>query len=231
MTTALRNAAPARRDGNTPFLTPTTSVAFNASRGLLQARRRAMSLMILLLAVIALASTAALFVSASGYLAARRERASASETLVFRRAQAEELASLRRATATLPRSSGDLASRMTAVVASCGLPSSTLGSVLPEQPIEFPSPGVHRTRQVARVSLEKLTLPVLGRVLDTWRSAEPAWAITAIDLWAAPVIKALAPGEDRQLRLRATLTLEAVFSDASTGTKASPQANLIGGGT
>ncbi len=212
--------------------TPTTGVAFNASRGLLQARRRAISLTILLLAVIALASAAALFVSASGYLAARRERASSSETLVLRRAQTEELASLRRATAMLPRSSGDLTSRMTAVLSSCGLPSSTLGSVLPEPPVELPSAGgVLRTRQVARVSLEKLTLPALGRILDIWRSAEPAWAITAIDLAAAPVIKAPAPGEDRQFRLSATLTLEAVFSDASTGTKASPQANLIGGGT
>ncbi|MCC6228411.1 MAG: hypothetical protein IT432_04205 [Phycisphaerales bacterium] len=184
----------------------------------------------MLLSVITLASIAALFRSASGYLVARRERAFASETLVLRRAQADELVLLRRATATLPRSSGDLASRMTAVLASCGLHSSTLGSVLPEPPVELPSAGgVHRTRQIARVSLEKLTLPALGRILDTWRSAEPAWAITAIDLSAAPGTKALAPGEDRQLRLRATLTLEAVFSDAITNP--STQTNLIGGGT
>ncbi|MBL8762587.1 MAG: hypothetical protein JNL50_14930 [Phycisphaerae bacterium] len=196
--------------------------------------RRATSLTTTLMAIIALSSMAALFVSASGYLAARRERASASETLVLRRAQADELVLLRRATATLPRSSGDLASRMTAVLASCGLPSQSLGSVLPEPPVELPSAGgVHRTRQVARVSLEKLTLPTLGRILDIWRSAEPAWAITAIDLSAAPVTKALAPSEDRQLRLRATLTLEAVFSDSVTFTKQnpSPQATLIGGGT
>ncbi len=180
--------------------------------------------------MVALGSMAALLVSALGYLTARRERASASETLVLRRAQAEELATLRHATATLPRSSGDLASRMTAVLASCGLASSTLGSVLPEPPVELPSAGgVHRTRQVARVSLEKLTLPTLGRVLDTWRSVEPAWAITAIDLSAAPVTKAVAPGEDRQLRLRATFTLEAIFSDAIRNS--STQANLIGGGT
>ncbi|CAG0964974.1 hypothetical protein GPROT1_01104 [Gammaproteobacteria bacterium] len=191
---------------------------------------RGTSLPIVLLSVIALGSMAALFVSVSGYLAARRERASASETLVLRRAQADELVLLRRATATLPRSSGDLASRMTAVLASCGLPSSALGSVLPEPPVELPSPsGVHRTRQVARVSLERLTLPALGRILDTWRSAEPAWAITAIDLSAAPLAKALAPGEDRQLRLRATLTLEAVFGDAIANP--SSQTNLIGGGT
>lgn len=196
----------------------------------MKAAARGTSLPIVVLSVIALAGMAALFVSVSGYLAARRERTKASETLVLRRAQAEELVSLRRATATLPRSSGDLASRMTAVLASCGLSSLTLGSVLPEPPVELPSPsGVRRTRQVARVSLEKLTLPTLGRILDTWRSAEPAWAITAIDLSAAPLAKALAPGEDRQLRLRATLTLEAVFSDAIANPPS--QANLIGGGT
>ncbi len=199
----------------------------------MRSQARGTSLLIVLLSVIALASVAALFLSASGYLAARRDRASASETLVLRRAQAEELASLRRATAALPRSSSDLTSRMTAVLASCGLPSSTLGSVLPEPPVELPSPsGVMRTRQVARVSLEKLTLPALGRVLDTWRSAEPAWAITAIDLSASPVIKTPAPGDDRHLRLRATLTLKAVFSDAnsSAAKNSTTQTNLIGGG-
>lgn len=216
------------------YSAPTTSVVFNASRGLLRASRRAMSLTLILLVVVALASVTALFMSASGYLAARSERGVASETLVLRRAQADELALLRRATATLPRSSGDLASRMTAVLTSCGLSSQTLASVLPEPPVELPSPsGVNRTRHVARVSLEKLTLPTLGRVLDTWRSAEPAWAITAIDLSATPVSKAPAPGDDRQLRLRATLTLDAIFSDAASVTRQSPspQANLIGGGT
>lgn len=220
--------------------TPTTSVVFDASRGLLHGShgrvrsRRAMSLTLILLAIIALASVAALFMSVSGYLAARRERSAAAESLLLRRAQADELASLRRATATLPRSSGDLTSRMTAVLASCGLPSQTLGSVLPEPPIELPrASGLTRTRQIARVSLERLTLPSLGRVLDTWRSAEPAWVITAIDLSAVPVAKAPAPGEDRQLRLRATLTLEAVFSDGNSDAKqnSSKQANLLGGGT
>lgn len=193
-----------------------------------------MSLTLVLLATIALVCVLALFMSASGYLAARRERGAASETLVLRRAQADELTSLRRATAALPRSSGGLVSRMTAVLASCGLPSQTLVSVLPETPVELPSPsGLTRTRQVARVSLDKLTLPALGRVLDTWRSAEPAWVITAIDLSAVPVAKAPAPGEDRQLRLRATLTLEAVFSNGNSDAKqnSSKQANLLGGGT
>lgn len=200
--------------------------------------RQGVSAAILLLAIIALGSLGGLFMSASSYLSAKHERITAAEILVLRRAQVEELASLRRATATLPRSSGDLTSRMTAVLASCGLPSSTLGSVLPEPSIELPSPsGVARTRQVARVSLEKLTLPSLGRVLDTWRAAEPAWAITAIDLAAVQAAKAPTPGEDRQLRLRATLTLEAVFSEAGEGEHAavkpnSPKhANLIGGGT
>lgn len=204
----------------------------------MRSQARGTSLLIVLLSVITLASAAALCMTASRYLAGRRARVSASEILVLRRVQVEELASLRRATATLPRSSGDLTSRMTAVLASCGLPSSTLGSVLPEPPVELPSPrGLARTRQVARVSLEKLTLPALGRVLDTWRAAEPAWAITAIDLAAVQAAKAPAPGEDRQLRLRATLTLEAVFSDTNADAQSaakqnSPQhANLIGGGT
>ncbi len=203
----------------------------------MRSQARGTSLLIVLLSVIALTSAAALCMTASRYLAAKHERITAAETLVLRRAQVEELASLRRATATLPRSSGDLTSRMTAVLASCGLPSSTLGSVLPEPPVELPSPsGVARTRQVARVSLEKLTLPALGRVLDTWRAAEPAWAISAIDLAAVQAAKAPAPGEDRQLRLRATLTLEAVFSDTGEGAHGaeksnSPKhANLIGGG-
>jgi len=200
--------------------------------------RHGVSAVIVLAVIIALGGVAAFFVSASGYLAARRERIAAAESLALRQAQAVELASLRRATATLPRSSGDLTSRMTAVLASCGLPSSTLGSVLPEPPVELPSPsGVARTRQVARVSLEKLTLPALGRVLDTWRAAEPAWAITAIDLAAVQAAKPLAAGGDRQLRLRATLTLEAVFSDTNAGAEggtrqdSSMHANFLGGGT
>ena len=193
---------------------------------------------ILLVAIIALGSLGGLFMSASSFLSAKHARITTAETLVLRRAQVEELASLRCATAALPRSSGDLTSRMTAVLASCGLPSSTLGSVLPEPPVELPGPsGVARTRQVVRVSLEKLTLSTLGRVLDTWRAAEPAWAITAIDLAAVQAAKPLAPGEDRQLRLRATLTLDAVFSDTSVDVQSgarqdsSKHANFFGGGT
>ncbi|MFO0836558.1 MAG: hypothetical protein U0638_16700 [Phycisphaerales bacterium] len=218
--------------------TPTTSVAVDASRRRVRATRgqvrarRGVSLTFAILATIALGGVTALFLSASGYLAARRERIAAAELLTLRQAQAVELASLRRATATLPRSSGDLTSRMTTVLASCGLPSATIASVLPEPPVGLASQrGVTRTRQVARVSLEKLTLPALGRVLDTWRAAEPAWAITAIDLAAVQAAKPPAPGEDRQLRLRATLTLEAIFSEMDT--KASPpkRADLMGGGT
>ncbi len=224
--------------------TPTASVVLDASRGLLHGShgrgrsRRGVSLTLALLATIALVGVGALVMSASSFLSAKHARITTAETLVLRRAQFEELASLRRATATLPRSSGDLTSRMTAVLASCGLPSSTLGSVLPEPPVELPGPsGVARTRQVVRVSLEKLTLPTLGRVLDTWRAAEPAWAITAIDLAAVQAAKPLAPGEDRQLRLRATLTLDAVFSDTSVDVQSgarqdsSKHANFFGGGT
>lgn len=101
-------------------------------------------------------------------------------------------------------SRASLPERLSDAVAAAGLPKGVLVSVSPgqQEAIDAPEPML---RQHASVSVGNLTLPELGRLLERWRAAEPAWVVAGIDV--APESKNKAePGAD--LPLRANLSLE-----------------------
>jgi hypothetical protein len=95
----------------------------------------------------------------------------------------------------------ELPARVTGVLASCGLPASTLTSLTTSSSGE----GAGLERRQASVSLQ-VTLPQLGRFLESWRAAEPAWVVSSVDL--SPSGPAPAAGGDLQLQV--LLTMEAL---------------------
>jgi len=77
-----------------------------------------------------------------------------------------------------------LATRVADVVSKAGLPQSSLQNLSPET--ETSVGGTALRRQVAKVTLDGLALPELGRFLQEWRTAEPAWTVSSIDITPAP---------------------------------------------
>ncbi len=109
---------------------------------------------------------------------------------------------------------GALAQRFTTALTSAGLApadieaftpaSSTLIEVVPGSKT---GPQIARSR--ASASLTGVTLPKLGRLLEAWRLAAPAWTVTQIDstpLRLSPIDAASCAGSD--LPLRVSLTVE-----------------------
>lgn len=145
---------------------------------------------------------------------AAAERARAEHTRV--RAQAQELLALR-AQADKPGAGGPgagpgLTQRLTAALTQARLPPAALSNLTPEPPSPSPEqPGLQRQR--ATLSLTGLSLPQLGAFLEAWRTAEPAWTITRIDL--APQ-GGPAPSAGGDLPLRTGLTLEALTPQEPT---------------
>ncbi|MBL9032105.1 MAG: hypothetical protein JNM80_10420 [Phycisphaerae bacterium] len=122
-------------------------------------------------------------------------------------ADARELARLRAAAPPAPRRpSSGLQPRLAAVLASRGLPASTLASLAPEP--EAPA-GPGRRAQRATLVLAPITLPHLGAVLAAWREAEPDWTATSIDLSQAGSASRDASGD---LPLRAVIQLECAYA-------------------
>lgn len=101
-----------------------------------------------------------------------------------------------------------LAPRITTTLSVAGVPKSALQSLSPEA--ESPShlgQGVQLFRKRATFTLVGVTLPNLGRFLDAWRHAEPAWTITSLDL--APA-SGPAPPQGGDLPLRVIITIDSI---------------------
>ena len=155
---------------------------------------------------------------------------------------ARELVTLRTAHATRrgPSASPDapppkLSPAITAALASSGLPAQTLASLSPESAtrewIDSSASGAaaspiaaHIIRRRATLVLTPLTLPQLGRFLDTWRkqtapdaqgSAGDPWTVSRIDVEPRRDGQPT-PGAD--LPLRATLVMESVSLEADMAT-------------
>jgi hypothetical protein len=113
--------------------------------------------------------------------AALRDAARNAELIVTLRAQASD--------ATVGDAShGGLTPRVTAALERAGLPASTLASLSPEAESQVAGQagvGVRVSRRRATLTLAGVTLPTIGRFLDAWRAAEPAWRPTSIEV--APV--------------------------------------------
>lgn len=159
---------------------------------------------------------AILVVTGQRAVAARSKLSDARITLATFTQQGQELIELRaRAAETIlpEKPVGGLAPRVSAALARAGLASSVLQVLSPEA--ENPLQGSRAIRQRATVTLVNLSLPQLGLFLSTWRTSEPDWVISGIDLSPLQGGRHDAIGTD--LPLRAVLTLEGFFKDVPKG--------------
>ncbi len=125
----------------------------------------------------------------------------------FVQQQAEELGRLRVAASVLAvpsRSDGGLPGRINQSLTQSGLTASALQSLSPET--QSSDKGL--VRQHAVLTLSGITLPQVGKFLNTWRTREPAWVISGLDLSPSGTGT---PGAD--LPLRAVITLDAIFKE------------------
>ncbi len=167
---------------------------------------------------IALYLLAGIVLAVSGYRAsgALSRRNQARESLAMLRVQATELKQLRSSAqeSKLPlKPEGGLAGRVSQALSRAGLSSSAMQSLSPES--ESSDQGVLRQR--ATLTLSGVTLPQLGKFLDAWRSSEPTWTMSSLDVGPSGVGT---PGAD--LPLRSVISLEALYRDR-------PRPGFVGG--
>lgn len=163
----------------------------------------------------------------------RRSQAVAREQFVTTSNQLAELAALKSRTPTFAASDApteDLTRRISKVVTATGLQASVLSNVSPDadQPAglaKSPDGKPLYLRRSARLTLDGVTLPQLGRFLERWGSAEQGWVVTSIDLTAGSGASggsriktpegSAATGRDRPLR--ALLAVEAIVAVGGSG--------------
>ncbi len=110
-----------------------------------------------------------------------------------------------------PAAASNLQPRIASVLAACALPASALQSLAPEpESAQRSADGGSLRRRRATLVLQGLTLRGLGSFLQGWRSVEPGWVISSIDLTQTGTAE---PGAD--LPLRAALVLEHTRVDAA----------------
>jgi hypothetical protein len=153
---------------------------------------------------------AAVAVTAPTAARARDDAAAAQASLRDAARNAELISTLRTQApdAITGDSHGGLTPRVTAALERAGLPAGALASLSPEAESQVVSQaGVRVSRRRATLTLAGVTLPAVGRFLDTWRAAEPAWTPTSIDVAPAGGQAAEAGGD---LPLRAVIVIESV---------------------
>jgi hypothetical protein len=69
-------------------------------------------------------------------------------------------------------------------------------------------------KQAAKITLDGLTLPQLGRFLEEWRTAQPAWTLASIDITPTPHKARLTSDAKVDRPLKAVLGIEIVFADS-----------------
>ncbi len=152
---------------------------------------------------------ASLAIAGSRAASAYHQRIQGRDQLTRVSQQAAELGSLRRSapdSGVAPLPDSGLATRVTDAMSRAGLSSSMMQSLSPES--ETGERGV--VRQHATLVLTGITLPKLGKFVESWREREP-WIISGLDL--APAGPA-SPGSD--LPLRVVMTLDGVFKDGKS---------------
>lgn len=153
------------------------------------------------------------------WLSARAEARSALRQLAAVRADVAEIASIRAAASPesrRARPAPGLAMRVADVVSKLGLPQSGIQNLSPETESMVGTSGLRK--QAAKITLDGLTLAGLGRFLQEWRSAQPLWAVTSIDIAPTAAKVAARPGQATDRPLRAVLGIETVFA-ANEGTR------------
>jgi hypothetical protein len=176
------------------------------------------------------ASAAAVAITGRIATRSRGAAATAQSELALVAKEAQELVTLRAAAASpaARHASAGLAQRVGAALTRAGLSASCLSSLSPEaQSMVAMTDGQPRlTRQRATLVLTSLTLPQLGAFLDAWRSGEPDWTVTGLDVspagGAGPV---QSTGGD--LPLRVVLALESVTAEEPAPAPLSPVSSLL----
>lgn len=181
------------------------------------------ALALLWIAVLAVATTATCLTTRAASTA-RRHAAGRVDGFRALAGKAGALAELRaqRPTWSAPTSAATdtgLATSISAVLSSCGLPATTLSSLSPESGAAGPVEGtgdVKVQRQRSTLTLVQITLPQLGGFLEAWRRREPAWVCSSIEI-APESNKPAAAGAD--LPLRVVLALESLRLRGSGDTR------------
>ncbi|MBX3410405.1 MAG: hypothetical protein KF859_11035 [Phycisphaeraceae bacterium] len=141
---------------------------------------------------------------------ARLDAEHAQNSLRDATGHARVIAALRTQSTDAPQddpSRGGLTPRVTAALQRAGLATGALASLSPEaETVVATHDGVRVMRRRATLSLSGVTLPQVGKFLDAWRSAEPAWTPVSIDL--SPV-GGKPPEAGGDLPLRAAIAVEA----------------------
>lgn len=156
--------------------------------------------------------TATLGLTAPGALRAHRDSYIAQTTLRNTARDAGIITALRAAVPESPaddQARGGLTPRVTSALERAGLPASALASLSPEAKTQLAGqPGLRVSRRRATLTLTGVTLPQVGKFLDAWRSAEPAWTAASIDISPAG---GKAPEAGGDLPLRVVITIEATL--------------------
>lgn len=149
------------------------------------------------------------------YCQARAEATEERSRLALVSRQTSELSALRSSAPSWtlrPRPATGLTPRIGAALSAAGLPASAISSLSPESesPVGDADLKARRTRAV--LTLASVTLPQLGSFLKSWRSLEPHWVVSSLDLsLEAGHAKAQETGGD--LPLRVVIGLETLFVD------------------
>lgn len=188
--------------------------------------RRAAIILLLLASVVLLAWSARAAILARSRLDATHAHLAAIEG---KAAEVTRLRSLPVAAALEKRPEPGIVGHLTTSLAVAGLPSSLMTSFNPgsDAPYVMPSDssspaaptGIYR-KQEARLTLEPLTLPELGRFLKSWKELHPEWTCAAIEVTPTvpstpttaltPTTTTTGPAESAP-RLRASIGIQAVY--------------------
>jgi hypothetical protein len=146
--------------------------------------------------------------------------------------RAMELVSLRAAAPSWTRRerpSTGLAPRISAALSAAGLPATAMSSLSPEAESQVGEAALGARRSRAVLTLAPVTLPQLGAFLAAWRSREPHWTVSSLDLAPLGGTAKESPGGD--LPLRAVIGLETLFVDRpeQAGGQGRPFVNQSGG--
>jgi hypothetical protein len=150
-------------------------------------------------------------IAARSALASREDARLALSQLVAVTEQAKDVVRQRELTFKFPvQPAGGLAGRVSGALSRCGLMAAVLQGLSPEAETLIGDGPRRAVRQRATLTLSGLSLPQVGTFLDAWRSAEPDWTVTSIEL--SPLDRGGTLGSD--LPLRAVLMLEGLFREA-----------------
>ena len=152
--------------------------------------------------------------AARRYINSRADAALSLRQLRAVNADTREIAALRAAAppeSRRHRPPPGLATRVADAVSKAGLTQSAVQSVSPEVESSAGASGLRK--EAAKITLDGLTLPELGRFLQQWRTDQPVWTVISIDMTPTATKPRPNPGQSLDRPLKAVLGIETIFAD------------------